>query len=122
MRGLAPDAAGRRLAKSLGAFIPMAHAEVSIRHATIGDLPEVESMLRSYMAEALNRSWEGSRTALERDGLGREFHTLIALRNGEAIAVAYWHRIYNVTIASRAARYATCSLKSHIGTVAWCTR
>lgn len=72
------------------------HNPVVIRAAAATDLAEVEELLRSYMAEALSRRWEGSRAALERDGLGREFHILLARRGREAIGVAFWHRVYNV--------------------------
>lgn len=74
----------------------MTQEPVVIRAAAATDLPEVEELLRSYMAEALNRRWEGSLSALERDGLGREFHTLLAWRGREAVGVAFWHRVYNV--------------------------
>lgn len=69
---------------------------VLVRSATADDMREVASLLRAYMREALSRRWEGSLEALERDGLGREFSTLIACRRGRAIGVAFWHRVYNV--------------------------
>ena len=53
-------------------------------------------MLKSYMAEAFEREWEGSAEALERDGLGREVRTLVAESGRDLIAFACWRRIYDL--------------------------
>jgi len=69
---------------------------INVRPACLEDISAVATILREYMAEAFGRSWEGSTDALKRDGLGGEFHTLVAELSGCIIAFACWRRVYDV--------------------------
>lgn len=74
----------------------MKQSRTFVRVAEADDLPQVASLLRSYMAEALDRRWEGDVAALERDGLGQRFNTLVTVDGDSPIGFACWHWVYNV--------------------------
>ena len=66
-----------------------------VRVAMASDMPEMGSLLGRYMGEFLGRPWEGSAAEL-RDGLGRDFHAVIACTGYAMVGFAVWHNTYDV--------------------------
>ena len=66
-----------------------------VRVADRGDMPEMASLLTRYMSESLARPWEGSVAKLE-DGLGRDFHAVVACGDKGMTGFAVWHVTYDV--------------------------
>ena len=73
----------------------MLMATPKVRVAVRGDMPEMASLLTRYMSESLARPWEGSVAKLEQ-GLGRDFHAVVACGDKGMIGFAVWHVIYDV--------------------------
>jgi GNAT superfamily N-acetyltransferase len=73
-----------------------ARSNTVVRAAVSSDLPSVALMLEAYMAESFKCPWEGTLESLARDGLGREFHTVVAARSDSLVGFACWRRVYDL--------------------------
>jgi GNAT superfamily N-acetyltransferase len=58
--------------------------------------PAVALMLERYMAETLDRRWEGNLEAFARDGLGAEYQTLVLATETSVVGFLCWHRTYDL--------------------------
>jgi len=70
--------------------------ELQIVSGAESEVAAVGGMLRRYMFESLERSWEGTVEGLSlamRDG---HVNLSVAKLNGVAIGLASWHRVFNV--------------------------
>ena len=76
--------------------MPSDTSSLVVRPADVADMLGVAAMLEAYMAETFSCPWEGSLEALVRDGLGREFQTVVAERTNCLVGFACWRRIYDL--------------------------
>jgi GNAT superfamily N-acetyltransferase len=79
--------------------VGLAHEQVStlrVRAAEEADVPAVVRLLESYMAETLDRRWEGTVEAFIRDGLGAEYQTLVLAVEKDVAGFLCWHRTYDL--------------------------
>ncbi len=68
-----------------------------IRDATPKDIPHLETLLKAFMQETFQRSWEGTGQKLARDGFGTEFKMVVAeAANHQLIAFAAWASSYDL--------------------------
>jgi GNAT superfamily N-acetyltransferase len=73
-----------------------ATSNLVVRAAVVADMPSGAAMLEAYMAGSFNCPWEGSLESLVRDGLGREFQTVVAERTNCLVGFACWRRVYDL--------------------------
>ena len=68
-----------------------------VRAAEQSDVSALVQLLLAYMQETFGSAWEGSTEALRRDGFGREFENLIAVRgDSRVIGFAAWTKSYDL--------------------------
>ena len=68
-----------------------------IRAATSKDVSTLSELLEMYMQETFRQPWRGSPEAIERDGFGVEFETIVAeTSKGELIGFAAWALSYDL--------------------------
>ncbi len=69
----------------------------TVRTFEPGDIPALVELLAAYMQETFGAPWKGTVEALNRDGLGTEFETEVAVSSdGYVIGFASWHKAYDL--------------------------
>ena len=70
---------------------------IQIRSAHLHDTKALVGLIRSYMLELFDLKWSGSLSALERDGFGAEFESVVAeSQKGSFIGFGAWRRSYDL--------------------------